>query len=139
MIRVVFDTSILYSATLSTLGPPARAFDLILANLILPCISEDVLKEYREVLFRPELAKHAARATLVLEILASVALHVKPEEELHISRDEDDNRFYECAAAARADYIVTGNLRHFNKPYKGTRIVTARQLLELMESGKGLA
>jgi hypothetical protein len=30
---------------------------------------------------------------------------------------------------------VTGNLKHFNKPYKNTRIVNPRQLLELLAAG----
>ena len=53
---------------------------------------------------------------------------------LKISSHEDDNRIYECAVAAKADYIVTENTRQFNKPHKATRIVTARQLLELLFS-----
>jgi predicted nucleic acid-binding protein len=41
-------------------------------------------------------------------------------------------RFYECAAAAYADFIVTGNTRHFPKARGKTRIITIRQLLELV-------
>ena len=29
-----------------------------------------------------------------------------------VARDADDNKFLECADAARADYLVTGNERH---------------------------
>ena len=38
---------------------------------------------------------------------------VKPATIPKISKDEADNRIYECAEAAGADYIVTGNIRHF--------------------------
>jgi hypothetical protein len=38
--------------------------------------------------------------------------------------------------AAKADYIVTENAKHFKKPYKTTRILTARQLLQLLEGGQ---
>jgi predicted nucleic acid-binding protein len=51
---------------------------------------------------------------------------------LKISGHEEDNRIYECAVAAKADYIVTENTKHFKKPYKTTKIVNARQLLELL-------
>jgi uncharacterized protein len=61
-----------------------------------------------------------------------MALHVTPTVTLKISSDEDDNRIYECAAEALADYIVTGNTRHFPRPYQTTRIITARQLVELL-------
>ena len=46
--------------------------------------------------------------------------------------DGDDNRFLECAAAAEADYLVTGNKRHFPMQWKKTRIVNARELLHLL-------
>lgn len=58
---------------------------------------------------------------------------VEPTETLTISEHSSDNRFYECADAAEADYIVTGNLKHFSKPYKTTKIINARQLLRLLQ------
>jgi len=65
-------------------------------------------------------------------VIAGEATLVRPANRLSESPDESDNRFYECAAAAEADYIVTGNARHFNKPYRTTRIVTVRQFLTLL-------
>lgn len=125
MIRVAFDTSVLYSAILKRTGNPAELFDLVSAGLIIPCVSQAVLSEYREVFSRPALHQHAKRAAQVLGILASVAINVTPTKTLKISAHEEDNCFYECADAAQADYIVTGNLKHFAKPYKTTRIITA--------------
>jgi predicted nucleic acid-binding protein len=58
---------------------------------------------------------------------------VTPTQLLTISKHDSDNRFYECADAAAADYIVTGNTKHFTKPHKNTRIITGRQLLELLK------
>jgi putative PIN family toxin of toxin-antitoxin system len=132
MIRVVFDTNILYSAIRQPLGFPAKAVDLAAAGLVIPCISDALLDEYNDVLNRPGLDLHAGRRRGLLDLLVSLALHVDPTEPLNISNDEDDNRIYECAAAGMADYIVTGNAKHFKKPYKTTRIVTARQLVELL-------
>jgi predicted nucleic acid-binding protein len=57
---------------------------------------------------------------------------VRPTTRLEISKHDSDNRFYECADAAQADYIVTGNARHFTKPHKNTRIVSGREFLELI-------
>ena len=55
-------------------------------------------------------------------------MKVKPRGRLKISGHEDDNRIYECAVAAKADFIVTENTKHFRKPYKTTRIVNARRI-----------
>ena len=131
MIRVVFDTSVLYSAVFKQTGLPAAVFDLVGDGLVIPCVSPAVLAEYREALLeRPALRPHRQRALQVLDSLAEVAIQVTPNRTLKISDHEEDNRFYECADAAGADYIVTSNTRHFNKPYKTTQIVNARQLLE---------
>jgi predicted nucleic acid-binding protein len=68
----------------------------------------------------------------VRRLLKAIAVKVKSPGRLKISNHEDDNRIYECAVAAKAHYIVTENAKHFPTPYKATRIVTARQLLELL-------
>jgi len=64
--------------------------------------------------------------------LEDACIKVKSGGRLKISGHEDDNRIYECAAAAKADFIVTENAKHFKKPHKTTRIVSARQLLRLL-------
>jgi predicted nucleic acid-binding protein len=57
---------------------------------------------------------------------------VKPSRPLEITRDPDDNIFLECADAARADYLVTGNPRHFPKFWKNTKVITSRELLNIV-------
>jgi predicted nucleic acid-binding protein len=88
------------------------------------------MAEYLDVLTRPVLRPHAARARQVLELMARFAVHVSPIEELSLCSDPDDDRFLECALAADAAYVVTGNARHFPKGYGAIVVVTPRQLLE---------
>jgi len=61
---------------------------------------------------------------------------VKPTMAVNISPHEPDNCFYECAAEALADYIVTGNRKHFPKPFKTSKIINARQLLSVLAAGE---
>ncbi|HTR35812.1 MAG TPA: putative toxin-antitoxin system toxin component, PIN family [Bryobacteraceae bacterium] len=129
MTRVVFDTNILYSAILKPGSVPAKAFDLVTDGLIIPCVSDDVLAEYRRVLYRPDLNLHGNRRRELLEHLSALSLHVAPTERLALSTDESDNRFLECAETAQAPYLVTGNIRHFPKMHRTTKIVSPRQLL----------
>jgi predicted nucleic acid-binding protein len=65
-----------------------------------------------------------------------VAKVVVPTHTVDKCADESDNRFLECAEAAGADYLVTGNTRHFPNTYKKTKIVTARQLIDLLTATK---
>jgi uncharacterized protein len=39
--------------------------------------------------------------------------------------------FLECADAARADYLITGNRRHFPAFWKGTKIISSREFITL--------
>jgi hypothetical protein len=41
---------------------------------------------------------------------------------------------FKCAQAAQADYLVTGNLRHFPETWQSTRIVSPRRLLEVIQT-----
>ncbi len=121
MTRVVFDTNILYSAILKPQSVPARAVELIAAGLVIPCVSDDVLAEYRTVLYRMELDLNSDRRRELLRAFIAISLHVNPTERLSISPHQPDNRFLEYAETALATYLVTGNSRHFPATHRRTR------------------
>jgi putative PIN family toxin of toxin-antitoxin system len=136
MIRVVLDTSVLVSAVISPHGPNAQVFDLITDGKIMPCVSQVVLDEYHRVfLYRHLQHLDPSRISKLRGLLEAVSKRVRPRRALNISGHEDGNRLYECAAAAKADYIVTENTKHFKKPYKTIQIVNARQLLAIIQPG----
>jgi uncharacterized protein len=130
MIRVVFDTNVLFSAAFKRVGVPVQLLDLVTPGVLTPCISDAVMAEYLDVLTRPVLRPHAARAQEVLELMTTFAKYVSPVQKLSLCSDPDDDCFLECALAARASYLITGNLRHFPKDYEPTAIVTPRELLD---------
>ena len=43
--------------------------------------------------------------------------------------DPHDNKFLECADAARADYLVTGNQRHFPMFWKKTKVINSGEFI----------
>lgn len=135
MIRVVLDTSVLVSAVISPTGPNARVFDLIIEHEIRPYVSPAVLEEYSRV-FEYERLQHLDKRRIARfrKLLERVSIRVRSAGRLKISPHEEDNRIYECAVAAKADYIVTENTKHFKSPHKMTRIITAAQLLRMLDS-----
>ncbi len=137
MIRVVFDTNILFSAAFKRVGVPAQVLDLIAPGILTPCLSDTIMAEYLDVLTRPVLRPHAARAREVLDLMATFAVHVSPTENLSLCSDPDDDCFLECALAAEAAYLVTGNIRHFPKDYKPVAIVNPRELLKRLIADHG--
>jgi putative PIN family toxin of toxin-antitoxin system len=129
-IRVVLDTNVLVSAHLNSEGYERHALDLALAGKLQLAVSEVILAEYAGVLSRPKFAIAPKQVAKSLRLIRSASRIVRPQHELRITNDPADNRFLECAEAARADYLVTGNKRHFPKSWRQTLVVNARELVE---------
>ena len=131
MIRVVLDTNILVSALLQPQGLPARTFLITLAGTTAQlCVSGDVYAEYEEVIRRPKLKRSEAVIESALRAIRQNGFWVKPFEKVRACSDPDDDIFLECAQAARAHYVVTGNLKDFPAKWADTQIVSARQFLD---------
>jgi predicted nucleic acid-binding protein len=71
-----------------------------------------------------------------MAVFRNIAVIVAPNKTLSVSGDEPDNRFIECADAAQAEFLVTGNKRHFPTEWKTTRIVNSRELFNLIDLEK---
>jgi putative PIN family toxin of toxin-antitoxin system len=127
MIRVVLDTNVVVSALLRSGGLPEAVFNLAIGGEIQACVSEPILAEYEDVLRRARLAIHPDKVAVALARIRAAASLVQP---LAAALDPDDNVFLECAEAARADYLVTGNRRHFPDRWRETWIVTPRQFMD---------
>jgi len=68
-----------------------------------------------------------------LQDLIRAATIVYPTRRISAALDEDDNRFLECVRQARADYLVTGNTRHFPfAAFEGTQIVSPAEFARLL-------
>jgi uncharacterized protein len=131
MIQVVIDTNVVVSANLVAAGPSAAIF-LLATNqkLIQMCVSPVVMAEYEEVLRRPRLKFSSEKIDATLELIRSTGRLVHPTRTLKISEHESDNRFYECAEAAKAGYLITGNTEDFPKDHGPTKIITPRDFLD---------
>jgi uncharacterized protein len=124
MTRVVFDTNIIVSALLQPRGPSAQLFVLALSDAIQFCVTGSIYTEYDEVIRRPRFKRTEEMITGTLEAIRTKALWFRPTEQVKACADPDDDIFLECAQAAHADYLVTGNLRHFPATWQECRIVT---------------
>jgi predicted nucleic acid-binding protein len=96
-------------------------------------LSPAILREYTDVLNRPKFALDSAAVAAFLRDLRKAAASVRPASRVARAPDEPDNRFLECAAAARTDYLVTGNKRHFPFPeFEGAKIVSPAEFAHLL-------
>jgi putative PIN family toxin of toxin-antitoxin system len=132
MIRVVLDTNIIVSALLQPLGPPAQVFELALGGVMQLCVSGSIYAEYEEVISRPRFQRSTEIIAATLQAVRENGHWVRPAETVRACADPDDDIFLECAQAAEAEFLVTGNLKHFPTAWGVTRIVTARWLLDIV-------
>lgn len=133
--RVVLDTNVIVSALLKPEGNEGVILFFVLRGAFELCVLSQVLQEYREVLRRPRFKKlDPAHVDAALANSEKSARLVRAQQELQLSSHESDNRLYECAAAARADFIVTGNAKHFSAGHESTVILSPRKFLEVLRS-----
>jgi len=130
--KVVIDTNVLVSALLKDNSLPAFILALLREGMIIACISKDILEEYKEVLKRDRFSAFKKDASLLLTSLKKKALLVEPKTRITvITADPDDNMFLECAVEAGADFLITGNTRHFPfRSYHNTLIVSPKEFIE---------
>ena len=134
--RVVLDTNVVVSALLTPRGLEDQVLRLALAGRLLLCVSPEVLAEYGRVLSSPKFKFQPEEVATALRQLEEAGSLFHPARTLRISAHEPDNRFYECADAAQAAFLITGNLKHFKKDYRATKVVNARKLIDLLATGQ---
>jgi uncharacterized protein len=131
-LRLVIDTNVLVSAALKPEGLRRTTFLLAITKPARLYVSQPILGEYEDVLARPELKIRKGLRLQLLQLVRNRSRLVAPSRPVDAASDPDDNRFLECADAARADYLVTGNQRHFPRFWKKTKIITPREFIGLV-------
>jgi len=136
VIRAVLDTNVLVSAMISSSGNEALLLMAINQGLVSPCLSAEILQEYSDVLLRPKFNFPQDEVDALLGLLRRRGTYLDSVPPARISPDPGDDKFIACARAAKAQFLVTGNKKHFpgGQP-GGTRVVNAGELLEFITLG----
>lgn len=136
--KVVFDTNVVASASFWRGAP----FDCLAAWAQGRCealVSPALLAEYHETTGELR-AEYSARAFVPwAETLAESAALVFPTERASGAvSDPDDEKVLECALAAEADFIVSGDKRHLLrlKAFRGIPIVSPAEFLRCLAAGR---
>jgi putative PIN family toxin of toxin-antitoxin system len=130
-LRLVVDTNVLVSAALKPEGLQRTTLLLAITKPARLYVSQPILDEYGEVLARRELRVRKGVRLQFLQLIRNRSHLVVPRRRIEATSDPDDNMFIECADAARADYLITGNQRHFPRFWKATKVITAREFIEI--------
>jgi putative PIN family toxin of toxin-antitoxin system len=114
VLTAVLDTQIiLRGASSATSSITARIHSAWTAGRFTLLLSEPILAEVEDVLVRPEVLRKLhmtpVEAAALIELLKRQSTLVTPSARITRSRDPDDDKFLECAAAGAADYIVSAD------------------------------
>jgi uncharacterized protein len=133
MIRIVLDTNIFISSLLQPQGLPAEVLTLALAGArVRLCVSAGIYSEYEEVIRRPRFRRSEQEIADALRAIRERGMWFKTSQQIRACSDPDDDVFLECAQAAKANFLVTGNLKHFPTSWGDTKVVSARQFLDAL-------
>ena len=105
----VFDTNSLLSAALIASSINANALDIAI-NRGRIVLSEPVLQEFKEVIFRKKFDKYFLSINEKLEAIEKIernSIFFSPVKSISICRDPKDNKFLVLAIAADASCIIT--------------------------------
>ena len=133
----VIDTNVLVSALMSANDDAAtvRVFEKFTNGEIVPVYSNEITKEYKEVLNRKKFGFSPEVVAYTISAIEKFGILVDPKSTGVVLPDMKDVPFYEVVLEKRDDnaYLVTGNIKHFPKePF----IVTPRELLDILDKTK---
>lgn len=131
-LRLVLDTNVVVSAALKPEGLQRTVFLLAITKPARWYVSDAILSEYSSVLAYPQLKIRKRLRQQFLQLIRKHSRAVVPSRLPQVTTDPADNIFIECADAARADYLVTGNQRHFPRFWKSTKIISSKEFLNLI-------
>ena len=129
--RIVVDTNVLVSGLLTPFGPPGVVVAQIFSGSVSLCYDGRVLAEYDDVLRRKTFSFPETNIAALLDAIQANGELVFPAPLPVRLSDPDDEPFLEVAAASLADYLVTGNVRHFpDSARQGVRIISPREFVD---------
>ncbi len=138
MHKLVLDTNIVISALHRAESDPDIILSLVLdkeAKVAVLHLSKEIYDEYKEVLSRDKFSYfNQTRVKDILRKIKKAAVWVDPKVQVNVVKvDPADNKFLECALACQADFLITGNTKHFPfKDFHQTKVVNPREFLELI-------
>lgn len=133
--KVVLDTNVVISGLISLEEAPAQVIDFWVNGSLKIATSSALIEEILDVIVRPKfrpLGTIDERCDLVKKLFEKAEIVIPSIKLRIISGDETDNRVLECALAAEADYIISGDSHLLNlKIYKGIEILPPANFLNI--------
>lgn len=133
MIKAVVDTGINVSAAFRDRTPEEVILFIVEQEDFEWIVSLAILEEYNEVLASKKFNLPPETLQKWREIFEQCTTTIEVDIEIDFPRDQKDAKFLECALAAEADYLITGD-KDFEEAQKlvRTTIISVSQFKKLV-------
>ena len=111
MLRIVLDTNVLV-ACISRKSPYYWIWESLLESKFMICVTTDILDEYAEIIEKYFGVKTSEYAMNQLALMSNVIPIVSYYKWEIMYVDPDDNKFFDCAVASNAHYLISED-NHF--------------------------
>lgn len=134
--KIVLDTNVLVSGILSPNGSPAAVLRALLTERVRLCFDERIVSEYRDVLTRTKFSFDRELVDELISFLESAGSPTLAAPLAVTLPDPWDQMFIEVAVSSQADFLVTGNLKHFpDEARVEVKVVSPRAFLDALLAG----
>jgi putative PIN family toxin of toxin-antitoxin system len=128
--KVVLDTNVIVSALLNTNGTPAKILALVLNGRIKILYDNRIIFEYIDVLSRKDFGFNKETIHDMTDYSRAEGEFVNSEYTNAEFIDETGKKFYEVYQSGGAQYLITGNIKHFPE---NAGIVIPKKFLEIID------
>jgi len=135
-ISVVLDTNVVVSAAVSSEGNPAKIFETLINGRVKNYTSDEIMAEIKDVMNRERIKRAIGEKdkSFIIENFEKLSEKIIPQDKYEeVKDDPKDNKFLDCAVAAGASYIVSGDEHLLKlKEFKGIKLVSPAEFIELI-------
>jgi len=133
----VLDTNVLVSAGLKLDSVPYRlVMGGVLAGQVQAVACAAIIREYREVLWRPKFTRHGFPPDWI-EGLIEMSLQLPDPAQWPLALPDAADSVFLALAHASGAWLVTGNLKHFPKSARrGVTVISPAEYLADLEKEK---
>ena len=136
--RIVVDTNVIISGFYSVQGHPAHIVDMIYRGEVELFYNNMIYDEYKDVLCRPKFGFKKEGIIAFLEAVTTVGTFINNSLDFAVPKKvcekipEQDIPFAQVAYTAEAEYLITGNTKHFPKKIGQTKVVSPKEFMDLV-------
>jgi putative PIN family toxin of toxin-antitoxin system len=129
--RIALDTNVVVSALICPQSLPARILGLVLNGSIEIVYDNNILVEYIDVLNREKFRINKETIKIVLDFIKNDGSYIISIPQKIRLVDEDDKMFYDLYKSGGANFLITGNIKHFPKE---KNIITPKEFIEIINN-----